>query len=106
MCADDSDLNQYLELPELRSVVALSEGALAHAWAGARASHGLRLGRVCYELRVGAVVTTTESADKDSVASGLRVGWSTDDSTLHLGERLSKGEMDFFYCFHFLRFGK
>ncbi|XP_041985735.1 heterogeneous nuclear ribonucleoprotein U-like protein 1 [Aricia agestis] len=82
----DSDLNQYLELPELNSVVPLSEGAFAHAWAGARASHGVNTGRVCYEVRVGAVVTTTEATDKEQILNGLRIGWSTDDSTLHLGE--------------------
>ncbi|XP_053620509.1 heterogeneous nuclear ribonucleoprotein U isoform X4 [Plodia interpunctella] len=82
----DSDLNQYLELPELNSVVPLSEGAFAHAWAGCRASHGVSSGRVCYEVRVGATATTTESGDQDSVACGLRLGWSDLDSSLHLGE--------------------
>ncbi|XP_073965765.1 uncharacterized protein [Choristoneura fumiferana] len=93
----DSDLNQYLELPELVSVVPLSDGAFAHAWAGARATHGVapdaQAKRVCFELRVGAAVTTTETTDKEVVNNGLRVGWSTDDSTLHLGE----GELSFGY---------
>uniref|UniRef100_A0A2A4JU13 B30.2/SPRY domain-containing protein n=1 Tax=Heliothis virescens TaxID=7102 RepID=A0A2A4JU13_HELVI len=89
----DSDLNQYMEVPELNGVVALSEGAFAHAWAGARASHGVSAGRVCYEVRVGSVVTTTESTEKETVSSGLRIGWSTDDSSLHLGE----GELSWGY---------
>ncbi|GBP96284.1 Heterogeneous nuclear ribonucleoprotein U-like protein 1 [Eumeta japonica] len=78
----DSDLNQYLELPDLTSVTPFSEGAFAHTWAGTRASHGITSGRVCYEVKMGALVTTTE----DNATSGLRIGWSTDDSTLHLGE--------------------
>ncbi|XP_072933923.1 uncharacterized protein [Epargyreus clarus] len=82
----DSDLNQYLEAPELNSVVPLSEGAFAHAWAGARASHGVLGGRVCYEVRLGDTLTTTESTEKEVVSNGLRVGWSTVDSTLHLGD--------------------
>ncbi|XP_063630467.1 heterogeneous nuclear ribonucleoprotein U-like protein 1 [Cydia splendana] len=90
----DSDLNQYLELPELVSVVPLSEGAFAHAWAGARGSHGVSEGRVCFEVRVGDAVTTTETiGDKEVISNGLRVGWSTDDSSLHLGE----GELSFGY---------
>lgn len=89
----DSDLNQYLELPGLNGVVPLSEGAFSHAWAGARGTHGVCSGRVLYEIRVGAMVTTTEIVDKEQMASGLRVGWSTDDSSLHLGE----GELSWAY---------
>ncbi|XP_063370373.1 heterogeneous nuclear ribonucleoprotein U-like protein 2 [Cydia amplana] len=90
----DSDLNQYLELPELVSVVPLSDGAFAHAWAGARGSHGVSEGRLCFELRVGDAVTTTETTgEKEVISNGLRVGWSTDDSSLHLGE----GELSFGY---------
>ncbi|CAG9572953.1 unnamed protein product [Danaus chrysippus] len=82
----DSDLNQYLELPELNSVIPLNEGAFAYAWAGARATHGVTHGRLCYEVRVGSLVTSTESAEKEPLTTGLRVGWSTDDSSLHLGD--------------------
>ncbi|XP_063390340.1 heterogeneous nuclear ribonucleoprotein U-like protein 2 [Cydia fagiglandana] len=90
----DSDLNQYLELPDLVSVVPLSDGAFAHAWAGARGSHGVSEGRVCFEVRVGDAVTTTETTgEKEVISNGLRVGWSTDDSSLHLGE----GELSFGY---------
>lgn len=48
--ADDSDLNQYLEVPGLNGVVPLSEGAFTHAWAGARGTHGVAQGRVLYEV--------------------------------------------------------
>ncbi|XP_045507996.1 heterogeneous nuclear ribonucleoprotein U-like protein 1 isoform X3 [Colias croceus] len=89
----DSDLNQYLELPELNSVIALSEGAFSHAWAGSRATHGVQDQRVCFEVRVGTVVTTNESTEKETVLNGLRIGWSTEDSSLHLGE----GELSFGY---------
>ncbi|XP_013145418.1 PREDICTED: heterogeneous nuclear ribonucleoprotein U-like, partial [Papilio polytes] len=82
----DSDLNQFLELPELNCVVPMNEGALAHAWAGCRATHGVNAGRVCFEVRVGTVVTTTEAGEKEVISNGLRVGWSTDDSNLHLGD--------------------
>ncbi|XP_028170018.1 unconventional myosin-Va-like [Ostrinia furnacalis] len=82
---DDSDLNQYLELPGLNAVTPLSEGAFAHAWAGARASHGVSTGRVYYEVRVGDKLPTIAEPDKDAPGSGLRVGWSTEDSSLHLG---------------------
>ncbi|CAB3232572.1 unnamed protein product [Arctia plantaginis] len=89
----DSDLNQYVEVPALSGVVAQSDGAFAHAWAGARATHAVAAGRVCYEVRVGAVVTTTEITEKEPIGSGLRIGWSTTDSSLHLGD----GEMSFGY---------
>ncbi|XP_045540630.1 heterogeneous nuclear ribonucleoprotein U-like protein 1 [Papilio machaon] len=89
----DSDLNQFLELPDLNSVVPMNEGALAHAWAGSRATHGVTTGRVCFEVRVGAVVTTTETTEKEVISNGLRVGWSTDDSSLHLGD----GELSWGY---------
>ncbi|KAL4707086.1 hypothetical protein ACJJTC_011412, partial [Scirpophaga incertulas] len=84
--ADDSDLHQHLELPQLDAAVPLTEGAFAHAWAGCRATHGARAGRLCYEVQIGALVTTTESTEKEPISSGIRVGWSTDDSTLHLGD--------------------
>jgi hypothetical protein len=48
--ADDSDLNQYLEVPALTGVVPLSDGAFSYAWAGTRGSHGVEAGRVCYEV--------------------------------------------------------
>ncbi|KPJ04866.1 Heterogeneous nuclear ribonucleoprotein U-like protein 1 [Papilio xuthus] len=89
----DSDLNQFLELPDLKSVVPMTEGALAHAWAGSRATHGVTTGRVCFEVRVGTVVTTTEATDKEVISNGLRVGWSTEDSSLHLGD----GELSWGY---------
>ncbi|CAH4037482.1 heterogeneous nuclear ribonucleoprotein U-like protein 1 isoform X1 [Pieris brassicae] len=90
----DSDLNQYMDLPELNSVVALSEGAFAYAWAGVRATHGVQDQRVCFEVRVGSVVTTNEVADKETMPiNGLRIGWSTDDSNLHLGD----GEFSYGY---------
>lgn len=36
-----------------------------------------------FQVRVGSVVSASEDG---TITSGIRVGWSTDDSSLHLGE--------------------
>lgn len=84
----DSDLNQYMELPDMKFVTPISEGGFGHMWAGARATHGVKSGKVCYEVKIGATVTTTEE-----VTNAIRIGFSTTNSTLHLGE----GELSWGY---------
>lgn len=34
---------------------------------------------------MGAVISTTENTEKEVVSNGVRLGWSTENSSLHLG---------------------
>lgn len=70
----------HIDVPDMNVAVPLMEGGLAHCWAGARASHGINKGKACYEVRVEAMHNPGENCPP-----GIRFGWSTIDSSLHLG---------------------
>ncbi|XP_007550360.1 heterogeneous nuclear ribonucleoprotein U-like protein 2 [Poecilia formosa] len=53
-------------------------------WSGCRLTHGVRQGRVGFEVRVERRLLTADQEVKDPY--GLRVGWSVGDSSLLLGE--------------------
>lgn len=56
-------------------------------WSGCRLTHGLRQGRVGFEVRLERKLLTAEPEDREvKERYGLRVGWSVDDSSLLLGE--------------------
>lgn len=56
-------------------------------WSGCRLTHGVLQGRVGFEVRVERTWSTTQLDYKDdNCPHGLRVGWSTPDTSLLLGE--------------------
>lgn len=56
-------------------------------WSGCRLTHGALQGRVGFEVRVERTWSTTQLDYKDDKCPhGLRVGWSTPDTSLLLGE--------------------
>lgn len=56
-------------------------------WSGCRLTHGVLQGRVGFEVRVERTLLTTQLNDEDDKhPHGLRVGWSTPDTSLLLGE--------------------
>uniref|UniRef100_H2U6G2 Si:ch211-107m4.1 n=1 Tax=Takifugu rubripes TaxID=31033 RepID=H2U6G2_TAKRU len=56
-------------------------------WSGCRLTHGVLQGRVGFEVRVERTWSTTQLDYKDDKCPhGLRVGWSTPDTSLLLGE--------------------
>lgn len=54
-------------------------------WSGAKATHGVKKGRVCFEAKV---IQNIKNESDDAVADGhiFRVGWSTDSPNLQLGQ--------------------
>lgn len=47
---DDSDLNLHIDVPDMNVAIPLTDGGFGHCWAGARSSHGVNQGKVCYEV--------------------------------------------------------
>ncbi|PFX28039.1 heterogeneous nuclear ribonucleoprotein U-like protein 1 [Stylophora pistillata] len=86
----NSDLNFVVD-PGGVTGSSLHENGFEYMWAGARATHGVRAGKVCFEVRVleKLPVTMPETETKPHV---VRVGWSVDEANLQVGEdKLSYG---------------
>ncbi|CAI8006984.1 Heterogeneous nuclear ribonucleoprotein U-like protein 1 [Geodia barretti] len=64
----------------------LSQQGFAYLWAAAKATWGARGGKVCYEVKILEYITVVDLADTEEHPNALRVGWSTGDSGLDLGE--------------------
>ncbi|XP_054848705.1 heterogeneous nuclear ribonucleoprotein U-like protein 2 isoform X4 [Eublepharis macularius] len=52
-------------------------------WSGARSTHGVKKGKVCFEAKVAKTLPLKEGCTENSL---LRVGWSVDHSRTQLGE--------------------
>lgn len=81
----DSDLHLSINKPDLCSARPISDGALGLAWAGARATHGVNSGKVCYEVQVNEINRVQNLSDERNLYE-LRCGWSTLSDSLQLGE--------------------
>jgi hypothetical protein len=62
----------------------LSEGALTLAWAGARASHGVKNGQVFYEVQITNKNIFKRFYENENYFE-FRCGWSVNDSDMQLG---------------------
>lgn len=63
-------------------------------WSGCRLTHGVLQGKVGFEVRMERKLLTSQlEVQEDTNSYGLRVGWSTADASLLLGE----GEFSFAY---------
>lgn len=81
----DSDLNLEIDPKTFDEAKPLSDGALSLLWAAARANWGVPEGKIAFEV----ILTTTTEVRKvteEPVSSEFRVGWSTADANLQLGE--------------------
>lgn len=81
----DSDLNLEIDPKTFDTAKPISDGALALLWAGVRANMGVKKGKVAFEV----ILTKTNEMRKvteEPVTSEFRVGWSTADANLQLGE--------------------
>lgn len=81
----DSDLNLEIDPNTFDAAKPVSDGALALLWAGVRANMGVTNGKVAFEV----ILTKTNEMRKvteEPVTSEVRVGWSTADANLQLGE--------------------
>lgn len=86
----DSDIYLKLDAPDCLSVTPLNHTHLSLAYGGVRGTHGVRSGRVCYEVHNSGVQKPNGGGgsvgNDEQYPLDLRVGWSVGDSGLQLGE--------------------
>lgn len=90
----DSDIYLKLDAPDCLAVTPINHNHLALAYGGVRGTHGVRSGRVCYEVHNTGVQKTNGGINGGGGNGGndeqqpldLRVGWSAGDTDLQLGE--------------------
>ncbi|XP_062368419.1 heterogeneous nuclear ribonucleoprotein U-like protein 1, partial [Cinclus cinclus] len=58
----------------------------AYLWSGARATYGVRQGRVCYEMKVIEEISVQHLPSSEPDPHVVRVGWSLDSCSTQLGE--------------------
>ncbi|KAM4751664.1 heterogeneous nuclear ribonucleoprotein U-like protein 1, partial [Cyanocitta cristata] len=58
----------------------------AYLWSGARATYGVRQGRVCYEMKVMEEISVQHLPSSEPDPHVVRVGWSLDSCSTQLGE--------------------
>lgn len=85
MCLDwyNSDLNLKIG-EDMISGQPENKKGWGYAYAGARSTYGFNSGKVCYEVKFTEALDC--SLEKEGNRHDLRVGWSTDDASLQLGE--------------------
>ncbi|KAK5869116.1 hypothetical protein PBY51_010073 [Eleginops maclovinus] len=60
----------------------------AYLWAGARASHGVTKGRVCYEMKINEEIPVKHLPSSEPDPHVVRIGWSLNHCSTQLGEEL------------------
>ncbi|XP_053729391.1 heterogeneous nuclear ribonucleoprotein U-like protein 1 [Synchiropus splendidus] len=58
----------------------------AYLWAGARASHGVTKGRVCYEMKINEEINVKHLPTHEVDPHVVRIGWSLNYCSTQLGE--------------------
>uniref|UniRef100_A0A8C6M6S5 Heteroous nuclear ribonucleoprotein U like 1 n=1 Tax=Nothobranchius furzeri TaxID=105023 RepID=A0A8C6M6S5_NOTFU len=58
----------------------------AYLWAGARATHGVTQGRVCYEMKINEEIPVKHLPSTEPDPHVVRIGWSLNHSSTQLGE--------------------
>ncbi|KAJ0063737.1 hypothetical protein NL108_006676, partial [Boleophthalmus pectinirostris] len=58
----------------------------AYLWAGARASHGVTKGRVCYEMKINEEISVKHLPSNEPDPHVVRIGWSLNHCSTQLGE--------------------
>ncbi|XP_013416100.1 heterogeneous nuclear ribonucleoprotein U-like protein 1 isoform X1 [Lingula anatina] len=81
----NSDLNLKIDKDGFKCVPLTMEG-FAFMWAGARAMWGVKEGKVCYEVKIMEQIKVDHLPDEETSRHVVRVGWSTGDTSMQLGE--------------------
>jgi heterogeneous nuclear ribonucleoprotein U-like protein 1 len=91
MCLDwyDSDVTLKINKQTMMIGEPFHRGAWSYVWSGVRATYGCTTGKVFYEIKILDTMNT-----KDEEYNDIRVGWSTNNTSLLLG----KDESSFAYC--------
>uniref|UniRef100_A0A4W6CJU7 Heteroous nuclear ribonucleoprotein U like 1 n=1 Tax=Lates calcarifer TaxID=8187 RepID=A0A4W6CJU7_LATCA len=58
----------------------------AYLWAGARATHGVTKGRVCYEMKINEEIPVKHLPSSEPDPHVVRIGWSLNHCSTQLGE--------------------
>uniref|UniRef100_A0A8C5B9Y7 Uncharacterized protein n=1 Tax=Gadus morhua TaxID=8049 RepID=A0A8C5B9Y7_GADMO len=58
----------------------------AYLWAGARATHGVSAGRVCYEMKINEEIPVKHLPSSEPDPHVVRIGWSLNSCSTQLGE--------------------
>ncbi|XP_063793901.1 heterogeneous nuclear ribonucleoprotein U-like protein 1 isoform X2 [Pseudophryne corroboree] len=81
----NSDLHFKLSKDRMTGFPLTMEG-FAYLWSGARATHGVNKGRVCFEIKVKEEIAVGHLPASEPDPHVVRVGWSLDTCTTQLGE--------------------
>lgn len=81
----DSDLNLKISPTDFSSARPISDAAMGLAWAGARATYGVKNGKVAYEVQIQEINRIHNLSDERNLYE-LRCGWSIPSDNLQLGE--------------------
>lgn len=81
----NSDLNLIIDKSQF-SAKPLTTDGFAFMWAGARATHGARQGKVCYEVKVLQQLDVSHLPPEEINPHVVRLGWSLEKTSMQLGE--------------------
>ncbi|KAM5145419.1 heterogeneous nuclear ribonucleoprotein U-like protein 1 isoform 2-T2 [Mantella aurantiaca] len=81
----NSDLHFKLSKERTTGFPLTMEG-FAYLWSGARATHGVNRGRVCFEIKIKEEIAVGHLPSSEPDPHVVRVGWSLDSCTTQLGE--------------------
>ncbi|XP_040262082.1 heterogeneous nuclear ribonucleoprotein U-like protein 1 isoform X4 [Bufo bufo] len=66
----------------------LTTEGFAYLWSGARATHGVNKGRVCFEIKIKEEIAVGHLPASEPDPHVVRVGWSLDTCSTQLGEEM------------------
>uniref|UniRef100_A0A667XYG4 Heteroous nuclear ribonucleoprotein U like 1 n=1 Tax=Myripristis murdjan TaxID=586833 RepID=A0A667XYG4_9TELE len=83
--SDNCDLHFKVSRDRYSGYPLTIEG-FAYLWAGARATHGVTRGRVCYEMKVNEDIPVKHLPASEPDPHVVRIGWSLNTCSTQLGE--------------------
>ncbi|XP_073405250.1 heterogeneous nuclear ribonucleoprotein U-like protein 1 [Dendrobates tinctorius] len=86
---DNYNSDLHFKLSKDRTVgFPLTTQGFAYLWSGARATHGVNKGRVCFEMKITEEIAVADLPASEPDPHVVRVGWSLDSCSTQLGEEM------------------
>ncbi|XP_077141808.1 heterogeneous nuclear ribonucleoprotein U-like protein 1 isoform X2 [Ranitomeya variabilis] len=86
---DNYNSDLHFKLSKDRTVgFPLTKQGFAYLWSGARATHGVNKGRVCFEMKITEEIAVEDLPASEPDPHVVRVGWSLDSCSTQLGEEM------------------
>ncbi|XP_075692322.1 heterogeneous nuclear ribonucleoprotein U-like protein 1 [Rhinoderma darwinii] len=86
---DNYNSDLHFKLSKDRTVgFPLTTEGFAYLWSGARATHGVNRGRVCFEIKITEEIAVGHLPESEPDPHVVRVGWSLNTCSTQLGEEL------------------